>query len=191
MEPNESPACQNLQSCKSNRRNRMKSIKHRLIYLVTMMTWLMFLPAAQASVLQDFNGQAKAISDYSGKGKWLVVMIWASDCHICNKEAHTYVDFHFAHSDDNARVLGITVDGQAKKADALKFIERHKVNFPSLIGEPADVANLFSELTGTHFVGTPAFLFYDPAGELRAQQVGAVPPELIENFIKQQTTASK
>lgn len=169
----------------------MKTIKQHLFNLFTILICLMFLPAAQAGGLQDFDGQPKSISDFAGKGKWLVVMIWASDCHICNQEAHAYVDFHFAHSDDNAQVLGITIDGQAKKADALKFIERHKVNFPSLIGEPADVADLFTELTGINFVGTPAFLFYDPAGKLRAQQVGAVPPELIENFIKQQSTASK
>jgi peroxiredoxin len=169
----------------------MKSIKHRLLYLLTLMASLIVVSAVQASALQDFDGQSKSISDYAGKGKWLVVMIWASDCHICNQEAHAYVDFHFAHAEDDAQVLGITIDGQAKKAEALKFIERHKVNFPSLIGEPADVASLFSELTGTYFVGTPAFLIYDPEGKLRVQQVGAVPPELIEDFIKQHTTASK
>ena len=168
----------------------MKSKKYKVFYLVTVMAWLMFLPVAQASVLQDFNGQAKAISDYAGKGKWLVVMIWASDCHICNKEAHAYVDFHFTHEDNNAQVLGISIDGQAKKAEALKFIERHKVNFPNLIGEPGDVARLFSELTGVYFAGTPGFLIYDPEGKLRVQQLGAVPPELIEEFIKQNTIAS-
>ena len=65
----------------------MKLIKHRLFTLVTLMAWLMFLPVAQAGGLQDFDGQPKSISDYAGKGKWLVVMIWASDCHICNQEA--------------------------------------------------------------------------------------------------------
>jgi peroxiredoxin len=109
---------------------------------------------------------------------------------VCNKEAHAYVDFHFVHSDDDAQVLGISIDGQAKKAEAQKFIERHKINFPNLIGEPAVVANLFAQLTGTYFAGTPAFLFYDPNGELRAQQLGAVPIELIEDFIKQPTAAA-
>ncbi len=160
-------------------------------FLAMVMAGLMIVPTVLASTLQDFNGQPKSISDFTGKGKWLVVMIWASDCHICNKEAHAYVDFHFAHAEEDARVLGISVDGQAKKANALKFIERHKINFPSLIGEPADVARLFSELTGTYFAGTPAFLIYDPSGNLRAQQLGAVPPELIENFIEQQATAAK
>ena len=155
------------------------------------MAGLMFLPATQASVLQDFNGQAKSINDYTGKGKWLVVMIWASDCLICNKEAHAYVDFHFAHADDTAEVLGISIDGQANKADALNFIAEHKLNFPNLIGEHEEVAYLFMQLTGNYLAGTPAFLIYDPAGKLRVQQLGAVPPELIEDFIKQHTTASK
>ncbi|MGW8227820.1 MAG: peroxiredoxin family protein [Gammaproteobacteria bacterium] len=168
----------------------MKTIKQHLLCVATIMTWLLLVPVAHAAGLQDFNGKPKDISDYSGKGKWLVVMIWASDCRVCNKEAHAYVDFHFVHSDDDAQVLGISIDGQAKMAEAQKFIERHKINFPNLIGEPAVVANLFTQLTGTHFAGTPAFLFYDPKGELRAQQLGAVPIKLIEDFIKQPTAAA-
>jgi len=168
----------------------MKTIKPPLLFVATIITWLLLLPMAHADGLQDFNGNPKAISDYSGKGKWLIVMIWASDCHVCNKEAHAYVDFHFVHSDDDAQVLGITIDGQARKAEAQKFIERHKLNFPNLIGEPAVIANLFAQLTGTYFAGTPAFLFYDPKGELRAQQLGAVPTDLIEEFIKQSATAA-
>ena len=169
----------------------MKSRKYNLLIVSIMLTGLMFMPTTQASVLQDFNGQAKSISDYAGKGKWLVVMIWASDCHICNKEAHAYVDFHFAHSDDNAEVLGISIDGQANKVDALNFIEEHKLNFPNLIGEHEDVAYLFMQLTGNYLAGTPAFLIYDATGKLRVQQLGAVPPELIEDFIKQNTIVSK
>lgn len=144
----------------------------------------------QAAVLQDFSGKPKSIGDFTGQEKWTVVMIWASDCHICNKEASAYVDFHFAHSDDDARVLGISIDGQAKKAEAEKFIERHKITFPNLIGEPQDVAQLYHELTGATFIGTPVFLFYNPQGELVAQQAGAVPTELIEEFIRQQSVAA-
>jgi peroxiredoxin len=169
----------------------MKMRKQLALFVIPMLTWLLLLPGVYAGELADFDGNPKAISDYSGKGKWLVVMIWASDCHVCNQEAHAYVDFHFAHSDEDAQVLGITIDGQANKAQAQKFIERHKINFPNLIGESAVVAQLFSQLTGTYFAGTPAFLFYDPAGELRAQQLGAVPTELIEDFIKQPVTATK
>lgn len=164
--------------------------KQPFAVLALLVSWLLLMPVVQAAGLQDFKGNPQAISDYSGKGKWLVVMIWASDCHVCNHEAHAYVDFHFVHSDEDAQVLGISIDGQARKAEAENFIQRHKLNFPNLIGEPAVVARLFSDLTGAYFAGTPAFLFYDPSGELRAQQLGAVPTELIEDFIKQPFTAA-
>lgn len=140
--------------------------------------------------LQYMNGKPATLQENVGKGKWTLVMIWASDCHICNREVHEYVDFHFVHSDDDATVLGISMDGQGKKADAEKFIKKHKVNFPSLIGEPDDIARLYYELTGAQFVGTPTFLLYDPKGEIKAMQVGALPTELVEKFIKEQTLAA-
>ena len=165
----------------------MKIAKRTTLFVLS---FLMLAVQAQAAVLQDFSGKSRSIGDFTGKGKWTVVMIWASDCHICNQEAHAYVDFHFTHSDDDAEVLGISIDGQAKKAEAEKFIERHKINFPNLIGEPQDVAQLYYELTGATFIGTPVFLFYNPQGKLVAQQAGAVPTELIEEFIQQQSVAS-
>ena len=152
--------------------------------------FFMMLAFPLQAALQDMAGNPKSLDDYSGKGKWLVVMIWASDCHVCNREAQEYVDFHFLHSDSDAEVLGVSIDGQAKKAEALKFIDRHKINFTNLIGEPDEVGSLFSELTGTAFVGTPSFLIFDPKGVLKAQQVGAVPTNLIEEFMQRQSVAS-
>jgi len=105
---------------------------------------LVFNGPLLADGLKDFSGKAGEIEDFSGKGKWLVVMMWASDCHTCNAEAHQYVDFHNAHSDRNASVLGISLDGESKKQQAEGFIKKHSVNFPNLIGEPEDVASLFT-----------------------------------------------
>ena len=163
-----------------------KSLFHRWLTAVGLL-----FASLPVWALSTFDGKPAEVSNYTGGGKWLVVMIWASDCHICNKEASQYVDFHFVHQDDDARVLGISIDGQAKKAEAEKFIERHKVNFPNLIGEPGEVAEWFARLTGSPFVGTPTFLFYDPSGKLVAKQVGAVPTELIEAFMEQQASTEK
>jgi len=148
--------------------------------------WLLFTPwlVMAQSPLQDFSGKPHNIDEYTGKGKWTVVMIWASDCRVCNHEVHNYIDFHFVHSDKDATVLGISIDGRAGKADAREFIKRHQVNFPNLIGEPEAVADWFASLTGAHWIGTPTFLIYAPDGELKAQQVGAVPTPIIEDFIK-------
>lgn len=150
---------------------------------------LLFTPTLLASSgsLQDFNGVSHQLDDFTGKGKWTIVMMWASDCHICNKEAHQYVAFHNKHQTNDASVLGISLDGAEKKADAENFVKKHSVNFPNLIGEPNQVAGMYYELTGNNFRGTPTFLIFSPAGELRAQQVGAVPTDLIEKFMASET----
>lgn len=129
-----------------------------------------------------------ALDDYLGNGKWLIVMLWASDCVACNKEAYQYVEFHEFHHDIDARVLGISLDG-SDQAAANRFIEKHNIPFPNLIADFTSASRWFNDLTGQQFWGTPGFLIYDPAGELRAQQIGAVPVSLIEDFIAKNSTA--
>lgn len=140
---------------------------------------------AIAAGLTDFKGNPRTIESFTGKGKWVLVMFWASDCHICNKEAHEYVDFHFTHSDKDAVVLGVSIDGKAGFKDAVKFIKKHSIDFPNLIGEPEDVTAIYSDYAKSRWVGTPSFLLFNPEGKLMAAQVGAVPSDVIEKFIEQ------
>jgi len=133
----------------------------------------------------------KSIADYTGKGKWLVVMLWASDCHVCNQEAHQYIKFHQDRVNKDAQVLGISLDGVAKKNDAQEFIKRHQVNFPNLIGEPEKIATMYQELTGDTWIGTPSFMVYTPKGELLGAQAGAVPVPVIESFIERESAATQ
>lgn len=146
-------------------------------------------PAVWAE-LQDFAGKPHKLADYTGQGKWTVVMLWASDCHVCNAEVEQYIQFHEERRQKDATVLGISLDGQAKKQAAEAFLQRHHVTFPNLIGEPLEVAGLFESLTGGAWAGTPTFLVYNPKGELKAAQPGAVPTELIVEFIEQQSQVS-
>ena len=140
-----------------------------------------------ATVLQDFDGRPRSLQEFTGQGKWTVVMIWAHDCHVCNEEVESYEDFHRRHQGTDATVLGISMDGQERKKQARAFIRRHRLTFPNLIGEPEAVAGLFTELTGVQWVGTPTFLIYSPAGQLVAQQIGAVPVQMVEEFIREQS----
>jgi peroxiredoxin len=152
---------------------------------------LMFVTSAGASEsFQDFNGKPGTVESFAGKGKWLVVMLWASDCHVCNQEVHQYIEFHQKHADKDAVILGVSLDGDAKKSDAQDFISRHKVNFPNLIAEPEVVANWYQNLAGTEWVGTPTFMVYTPKGELIGAQVGAIPPATIESFIAKESQAA-
>lgn len=146
-------------------------------------------PALAMTILKDFDGTLHTLDEYTGQGKWAIVMIWASDCHACNAEAKNYVKFNKAHKDKDAYILGISMDGDEKILDAEAFIERHGVDFQNLIGEPENVAGMYSSLTGRPWVGTPTFLLFNPEGELRAAQVGAVPTHIIESFIEKESAA--
>ena len=148
-------------------------------------------PVYATTFMKDFDGAIHSLDEYTGQGKWAIVMIWASDCQACNQEAKNYVRFNKEHKDKDAFILGISTDGREKKAEAVKFIKRHGVDFKNLIDEPENVARLYSNLTGQPFVGTPTFLLFSPAGELRAAQAGAVPTDIIESFIARETAAAE
>lgn len=151
--------------------------------LLTLLLALGLALPASAGSLTNFKGEPADLGTYTGQGHWTVVKIWVSNCHVCNQEAHAYVAFHAEHQADDARMLGISLDGPDNLLDAEAFVERHGLNYPNLLIDWEDGSRLFYELTGTPLNGTPAFLIYTPEGELVAQQVGAVPVDLIETFM--------
>jgi peroxiredoxin len=166
-------------------------------YIVTLRSFpvltliLILLSAPAAYALQDFDGRPAELADHIGQGEhWLVVMIWESNCPACNRIAHQYVDFHEFNAESRARVLGISIDGPAAVVDAKAFVERHQVRFPNLIGDPAEVAMRYRQLTGNAFIGTPSFLLFDPQGQLRGYQAGMMPAEVVERFIEEVAAGS-
>ena len=146
-------------------------------------------PVYGAALLKDFKGAIHSLDEYTGQGKWAIVMIWASDCEACNAEAKEYVKFNAQHKNNDAYILGISTDGHEKKSEALDFIKRHNIDFMNLIDEHDNVAKMYMDLTGAPFVGTPSFLLFSPKGELRAAQLGAVPTHIIESFIEKEAAA--
>lgn len=152
---------------------------------------LIMAPVAHSEGLTDFQGNPQTIEDQAGKDKWTVIMFWASDCQVCNSEAHTYVAFQKKHQDGNIRMLGISLDGKEKREAAEHFIKEHQLNFPNLIGEPETIGGIYYDMTGSFFVGTPTFIILSPDGKVRAADVGAIPPKIIEDFITEQTQANK
>ena len=139
--------------------------------------------AADEITFTDFAGEPRTIESYTGDGRWLVVMVWAHNCHVCNQEAEAYAQFHEAHRDSDAHVLGVSLDGAANRDKAEAFIARHDLPFPNLIAEPERVMLKYLILTQTQFRGTPTILLYGPDGALRAAQAGAVPVASIEAYI--------
>lgn len=164
---------------------RSRAFVFKLLGIGTLML-LLITSQAQAGALFTLDGQEKKVEDYLGDGKWTVVMFWASDCHVCHVKAKDYVAFQEKHKNARVRVLGLTLDGKANKAAAQAFIAEHKLNFPNLIGEPEAVSGYYYDKTGNYFVGTPTFMIFNPQGKVRAADAGAIPINIIEDFIREQ-----
>ena len=91
--------------------------------------------------------------------------------------------FHDEHKNKDAIVLGVSIDGQAKRQQAAAFIERHGLDFPNLITEPKQ--EIMQRFGAGSFVGTPTYYIYNPQGELLAKNAGAISQEDIEAFMRQ------
>lgn len=135
------------------------------------------------------SGAFETIDSHSQQGEWLILMIWAHDCEVCEREVDDYQRFHQNHAGNDARVLGITLDGEERKQAAVDFVTRHQLNFENLIAEPEVVTAYYQITTGSQWIGTPSFLVFGPEGSLMAKQAGAVPTDLIEQFIAANTEA--
>ncbi len=139
------------------------------------------------NTLFDFSNKAVRFGDYIKSEQWTVVMLWASNCHVCTVEVHQFVKLHEAFSDKNIRVLGISVEGIEKTEAAQDFVNIHNVNFPNLIAETDFITTVFEQYTKQDWLGTPTFLVFSPSGQLMAQRSGMLAPELIVSFIEQQS----
>lgn len=138
----------------------------------------------------DFQGKKYSLNDVRGKGKWLIVMIWRNDCHVCNKEVAQYMSFHAKNKKDLATVVGISVDGPKGKKKAMSFIKRHKVNFPNLLVNQNIFSSLYKAISGKKFLGTPTIMIFARNGQFMGQQPGAIPSAIIEKFVKDNEKSS-
>ncbi len=132
----------------------------------------------------NMDGEPTPLKNYIGKGKWLVIKVWASDCHVCNESVHEMIALHKERGDKDISVLGIAVDGYDRKAAVEAFMKRHQVNFPNLIDDGAIVASVYYSAVGTPWIGaTPTYLLFSPEGEIVAENLGAISKEVVETFI--------
>lgn len=161
------------------------------VTLFGLLAWLpMHVSAGTTnSALASMDGTPAKLADHLGKGKWVIVKVWASTCHVCSEYAQEMVAFHTAHKDKDATVLGIAVDGYANKQGVRGFIRKHQLNFPNLVDDGSTVGEIYGEAVGQPWMGwTPTYLLYDPNGEMMAQNIGGLRRADVETFIQSAST---
>lgn len=151
----------------------------RAIMIFAVVLWLpLFAVAGPNLVLQDMDGRQRSVNEFIGKGQWTVVAIWSTDCPICRRDMPEMAFFHDAHRHKDAIVVGVSIDGNARKPEIAGFIEDHRLDFVNLIGTPTQMAAF-----GGPFRGTPTYYIYSPKGNLVTRQVGTLTQEAAEEII--------
>lgn len=132
-------------------------------------------------MMRDLDGRERNVNEFIGKGKWTIVVAWAHDCRICDREIGEMSAFHRDHAKKNANVVGVSLDGAAQLPQARAFVKRHKLPFVNLVTEPKQ--EIMRQFGAGDFVGTPTYYIYNPKGEIVGQNVGPVTRKEVEAFI--------
>jgi len=139
---------------------------------------------ASAMELQSVeSGEEVKLEDLTGNGKWTLVMIWATQCHVCHIQKPDISAFHDKHKDTDAEVIGIALDGVEGLGAVKDYIAENKPSFPSYVGNNAIIASHYFGMTEESLRGTPTYLLFNPEGELLGNNPGYLKVPAIEKFI--------
>lgn len=156
--------------------------------LAIFVLFLGFLFSQQAAfALSDMQGNQKRFADMLSKDKWTVFEVWASDCPAC-PDAVFYMKNLKKRYSHKVKLIGVSVDGDhgaAGKSMAAAFMKKHQLTFPTLLSRTVEVDNFLYGFEEDLY-GTPSVLIFNPKGELRGIEVGAIISQDVINFIEQE-----
>jgi thiol-disulfide isomerase/thioredoxin len=155
--------------------------------LVALSAFLLLTTSAFA--FTDLKGEKLTLEKQLGGGKWSIVELWASDCHACRQHMPSMVKLDGRLK--NARIIGVSLDGQKGISDANTFVKEFGIKFKNIVSNPIEMNAWMQENVGEGLIGTPTFILLDPKGKVVASQPGMVSTDSLETFIKENSASSK
>lgn len=138
---------------------------------------------APETELVRIDGVSQPMSDYIGKGKWVLINVWSPTCSACVKELPEIEAFRKKHADD-VQLLGLTIDfpsfGYGKIDIINSFLQKNPIHYPLFL---ADI-ELASEVIGNWLVAIPLMAIFHPDGRVLARWPGYVDIDEIEDFME-------
>ena len=109
----------------------------------------------------EYNGKVSKLSDYVGKGKYVLVDFWASWCPPCRREIPTLIDVYNKYQGKKFTVLGVAT--WDKPEDTKKAIEELGINYPQML----NAGKAGSDAYGIQ--GLPEIILFAPNGKIVAR----------------------
>lgn len=122
----------------------------------------------------EYNGKVQKLSDYVGKGKYVLVDFWASWCGPCKAEIPNLINVWNKYHGDNFEVLGVATWDEPK--DTEKAIKELGIPYPQIM----NAQNAGSDAYGIQSI--PQIILFGPDGTILKHNLRG---EQIEQTIKQ------
>jgi len=136
--------------------------------ITNMVARLRRVEATQAGTqFVDFEGvddakKAVRLSDYVGKGHYVLVDFWASWCGPCRREIGHLKKVRDAYTDKGLVILGTVVWDEME--DHLKAMKELEITWPQIFNK-TDATELYG------IAGIPQIILFDPAGKIVARDL--------------------
>ena len=111
----------------------------------------------------NLDGCKVSLSDYVGKGKYVLVDFWASWCGPCIAEIPVLVEVYNKYKGNKFEILGVAVSDKLEAS--LKSLETHNVPWPQMLNAGDIPLNLYG------ISGIPHIILFGPDGKIIARNL--------------------
>ncbi|MBQ0073036.1 MAG: TlpA family protein disulfide reductase [Prevotella sp.] len=116
----------------------------------------------------EYNGKVQRLSDYVGKGRYVLVDFWASWCGPCRMEIPNLINVYNKYKDKGVDVVGVAT--WDKPNDTQRAINELGINYPQIMNAQKAGSDAYG------IEGIPEIILFSPDGtilrrELRGQQI--------------------
>lgn len=128
----------------------------------------------------EYNGKVTKLSDYVGKGKYVLVDFWASWCPPCRREIPNLINVYNTYKGKKFTVLGVAT--WDKPEDTNKAIKELGINYPQML----NAGTAGSDAYGIQ--GIPEIILFAPDGKIVARGLRG---EAVEAEVKKALKTAK